>query len=382
MDFDLTPEQQMLRESAIRFVRSECSEELFRKMDEEAYYPHELYAKLAQLGFLGIPLPEQYGGSGMGCVASAVFQEELSKRLLPLQMTFQVSILSAGMAILDLGTTAQKDKFLRPLARGEINFAIAFTEPGAGSDAASIALGATPAPSGDGFRLSGQKIFITAADISDYLIVSTRTDRRAPKREGITTFIVDSKTTGITVNKISKLGVKANAYCEVFFDDVHVPAENVLNGLNQGWAVVTHSLELDRIGAAARWVGISQEALDYAVQYARNRTQFGRKVSAFEWTRNLFAEMQTRVDAARLLTYRAADLLDRSRPCRKEASMAKLFASELVVELSRNMMQVLGGYSYAMEYHAQRYLRDCLFATIGAGTSQMQKLIIANEMGL
>ncbi len=380
MDFDLLADQEMLRESVVRFGRSECPDALFRKMDEEAYYPHELYAKLADLGYLGIPIPEQYGGSGLGCLSSAIFQEELSKRLLPLQMTFQVSILSAGMAILDLGTTEQKEKFLRPLAAGKINFAIAFTEPGAGSDAASIALAAVK--DGNGFRLNGQKIFISAADISDYMIVSTRTDRARPKREGITAFIVDSKTPGIKINKISKLGVRANAYCEVFFEDALISEENILNGLNQGWAVVTHSLERDRIGAAARWVGISQEALDYAMNYARNRVQFGRKLSTLEWMRNLFAEMQTRIDAARLLTYRAAHLMDQNRPCRREASMAKLTASELVVELTRSMMQVLGGYSYAMEYHAQRYLRDSLFATIGAGTSQMQKLIIANDMGL
>ena len=370
----------MLREQVIRFTRKECSEELFRKMDEEAYYPHELYAKLAELGLLGIPLPVEYGGSGMGCVSSAVFQEELSKRLLPLQMTFQVSILSAGMAILDLGTPAQKERFLPPLAKGKINFSIAFTEPNAGSDAASIALAAVA--SGEGFRLNGQKIFISAADISDYMLVSTRTDRQAPKREGITAFIVDSRSKGLTIRKIDKLGLKANAYCEVFFDDVYVPEENVVNGVNRGWAVVTHSLERDRIGAAARWVGLGQEALDYAIGFARNRSQFGRRISSFEWTRDLFAEMQTRLDAAKLLTYRAAQLMDEGKPCRKEASMAKLFASELVVDLSRQVMQVLGGYSYAMEYHSQRYLRDCLFATIGAGTSQMQKLIIANEMGI
>lgn len=380
MYLQFTPEQEMLRESVIRFVRQECSDELFRRIDEEPYYPHELYTKLAELGFIGMPLPTEYGGSGMGCVSSAIFQEELSKRLLPLQMTFQVSILAAGMAILDLGTPAQKERFLPPLARGQINFAIAFTEPNAGSDAASIALAATA--SGEGFRLNGQKIFISAADISDYMLVSTRTDRLAPKREGVTAFLVDSKSKGLTIKKISKLGVKANAYCEVFFDDVYVPSENMLNGLNQGWAVVTHSLELDRIGAAARWVGLSQEALDYAIDFARNRSQFGRKISSFEWTRDLFAEMQMKVDAATLLTYRAAHLMDERKPCRKEASMAKLFASELVVELSRKMMQVLGGYSYAMEYHSQRYLRDCQFATIGAGTSQIQKLIIANAMGL
>lgn len=370
----------MLREQVVRFVRQECDEALFRRMDEEAHYPHALYAKLGELGFLGIPLPPEYGGAGLGCVSSALFQEELAKRLLPLQMTFQVSILSAGMAILDLGTPAQKERFLPPLAQGRINFAVAFTEPNAGSDAASIALAAER--SGEGYRLNGQKIFISAADISDYMVVSTRTDRSAPKRAGITAFIVDSKSPGLRIRRIEKLGVKANAYCEVFFDDVQVPAENMLNGLNGGWAVVTHTLELDRIGAAARWVGLAQEALDYAIGYAKNRRQFGRKVSEFGWTRDLFAEMQTKVDAARLLTYRAAQLMDERQPCRKEASMAKLFASELVVELSRGMMQVLGGYSYAMEYHSQRYLRDCLFATVGAGTSQIQKLIIANEMGL
>lgn len=380
MDFELTTEQRLLRDSVVRFVREECPDALFRRMDEEAYYPHELYAKLAELGFLGIPIAREYGGSGLGCVSSAIFQEELSKRLLPLQMTFQVSIVSAGVAIHDLGTPEQKVRFLKPLAEGKINFSIAFTEPGAGSDAASIALAATP--SDGGYRLQGQKIFITAADISDFMIVSARTDRAAAKRDGITAFIVDSKSPGLTIRKIDKLGVKANAYCEVFFDAVEVPVANVLNGLNRGWAVVTHSLELDRIGAAARWVGIAQEALDYGIEFARNRTQFGRKVSNFEWARNAFAEAQTEIDAARLLTYRAAALMDCGKTCRKEASMAKLFSSELVVKVTRSMMQVLGGYAYAMEYHAQRYLRDCQFATIGAGTSQIQKLIIANDMGL
>jgi alkylation response protein AidB-like acyl-CoA dehydrogenase len=380
MDFELTDEQGMLRDSVARFVRRECPDDLFRRMDEEAYYPHELYAKLAALGFLGIPIPREYGGSGLGCVSSVIFQEELSKRLLPLQMTFQVSIVSAGVAILDLGTPEQKDRFLRPLAAGEINFAIAFTEPGAGSDAASIALAANPVDGG--FRLNGQKIFITAADISDFMIVSARSDRAAPKREGISAFIVDSRSPGLTIRKIPKLGVKANAYCEVFFDGVEVPAASLLNGVNGGWAVVTHSLELDRIGAAARWVGIAQEALDYAIGFARQRRQFGRTVASFEWARNQFAEAQTEIDAARLLTYRAARLAELGRPCRREASMAKLYASELVVRVTRNMMQVLGGYAYAMEYHAQRYLRDCQFATIGAGTSQIQKLIIANDMGV
>src|SRR3990172_1752720 len=306
MDLDFTPEQQMLRESVIRFTSRECSDELFRKMDEEAHYPHELYAKLAELGFLGIPLPVEYGGAGMGCVRSTIFLEGLSKRLLPLQMTFQVSIVAAGMAILDLGTPAQKERFLPPLAQGKINFSIAFTEPVAGSDAASISLAAVP--SGEGFRLNGQKIFISAADISDYMLVSTRTDREAPKRQGITAFIVDSKSRGLSIKKINKLGMKANAYCEGFFDDVQVPAGNMLAGLNQGWAVVTHSLELDRIGAAARSVGLAQEALDYAIDFARNRSQFGRKISSFEWTRDLFAEMQMKIDAATLLTYRAAHL--------------------------------------------------------------------------
>jgi alkylation response protein AidB-like acyl-CoA dehydrogenase len=349
-------------------------------MDEDEYYPHDLYKKMGELGFLGIPVPTEYGGSGLGCMESAIFQEELSKRLLPLQMTFQVSVLSAGVAILDLGREDQKKAYLPPIVTGDVVFCIAYTEPNAGSDAASITTSAVP--EGDGFRLNGQKIFITAADIANYMIVSTRTDKKLKKEEGITTFVVDTKTKGVTINKIKKLGVKATSFCEIVFDNAYVPATNILNGLNQGWAVVTHSLELDRIGAASRWLGISQEALDYGLNYAKNRVQFDRAISKYQSIREIFAEMQTELDAARLLVYRAALLMDQGKPCRKEASMAKLFASELVIRLTRNMMQVLGGYSYAMEYSAQRYLRDCLFATIGAGTSQIQKMIIARAMGL
>ena len=380
MEFQLSDEQRMLAESVRRFAQNSCDDALFRRMDEEAYYPHELYRALGELGYLGMPLPQRYGGAGLGAVECTLFQEELSKRLLPLQMTFQVSVLSAGMSILGLGTDAQREAYLPALARGEINLCIAFTEPTAGSDAASIRLGARA--DGAGFRLKGQKIFVTAADISDYMLVSARTDAQAPKHDGITTFLVDCRSEGLTIRPIRKLGVKANAYCEVFFDDVYVPAESIVGGLNRGWRVVTHTLELDRVGAAGRWVGVAQEALDYALGYAKQRMQFGRPISSFQPLRELFAELQTRIDAARLLTYRAATMLDAGRPCRKEASMAKLYASELVVETTRSMMQVLGGYSYAMEYHAQRYLRDSLFATIGAGTSQIQKLIISNEMGL
>lgn len=380
MNFSLSEEQEMLVDSVRRFMRTECTEELFRKMDEEEHYPDHLYRRMGELGFIGIPLPEKFGGSGLGCMESALLQEELSKRLLPLQMTFQVSILAAGVAILDLATDAQKQKYLPPLARGDIKFSIAYTEPNAGSDAASISTAAVA--DGDGFRLNGQKVFITGADICDYMIVSTRTDSDAPNREGITAFIVDAKSEGIEINRIKKLGVKASSYCSVFFNNVHVPAGNVLKGVNQGWTVVSHSLELDRIGAAARWVGFGQEALDYGSEYAKTRVQFGKPISRFPEIRELFADLQMELDAARLLTYRAAQMFDEGKSCRKEASMAKLFASELVVKLTRNMMQVFGGYSYAMEYHAQRFLRDCQFATIGAGTSQIQRQIIGKEMGL
>lgn len=380
MNFELSGEQEMLRDSVRRFCRTECSDDLFRRMDEDEYYPDHLYRRMGELGFIGMPLPEQYGGGGLGCVESALFQEELSKRLLPLQMTFQVSILAAGVALLDLGSDAQKQEYLPGLARGETKFSIAYTEPDAGSDAASIKTLAIS--DGDGFRINGRKIFITGADICNYMIVSTRTDRNVPHREGITAFIVDSRSRGIEVKRIPKLGVKASSYCSVFFDDVHVPGQNVIKGVNEGWSVVSHSLELDRIGAAARWVGLSQEALDYAMAYAKTRIQFGKPIGKFPEIRELFAQMQTELDAARLLTYRAAYLFDTHRPCRKEASMAKLFASELAVRLTRNMMQVLGGYSYAMEYHAQRFLRDCQFATIGAGTSQIQRQIIGKEIGI
>jgi acyl-CoA dehydrogenase len=380
MDFELNSAQKLVRESIIEFVQKECPDELFEKMDEEEYYPDNLYKKLADLGFIGMPIPEEYGGSGMGWIEATIFNEEASKRLLALQMVFQVSVLAAGLAIADLGTEKQKETFLPPLAAGDINFCIAYTEPDAGSDAASIATMAVP--HGDGFLLRGQKTFITAADISDYMIISTRTDDSVAKKEGITAFIVDSKSEKMEISKIKKLGVKACPYCDVFFDDVYVPSENILNGISRGWQVVTHSLEMDRVGAAARWVGIMQEALDYGLKYAKNRVQFDRPIGKYQLIREIFADLQTEIDAARLLTYRAAFLMDQGKPCRKEASMAKLYASELVIKVARNIMQIMGGYGYSMEYYAQRYMRDSLFGTVGAGTSQIQKLIIARDMGL
>lgn len=380
MDLDLSPAQKLLKGSIVEFVQKECPDELFRKMDEEEYYPHDLYRKLADLGFIGMPIPEEFGGSGMGWVESAIFQEELAKRLLPLQMVFQVSVIACGLPIADLGTEEQKETFLPPLAAGDFNFCIGYTEPNAGSDASSITTSAVP--QGDGFLIRGQKTFISAADISKYMLVSTRTNEDTGKKEGISTFIVDTKSKGMEIHRIKKLGVKACSFCDVFFDNVYVPAENALNGLNRGWQVVTHSLELDRLSAAARWVGVAQEALDYGLKHARKRVQFNRPIGKFQLIQEIFADLQTEIDAARLLTYRAAILIDQGKPCTKEASMAKLYASELVVKVTRNMMQVLGGYGYAMEYFAQRYMRDCLFGTIGAGTSQIQKIIIAHAMGL
>ncbi len=380
MDFEFTEEQKLLRDSVIKLLERECPPEKARKWDQEAYFPVELYRQMAQMGFMGIPFPEEYGGSGLGATELLILQEQLAKRLLPVQMTYQVSIVVSGLTLLSLATEEQKKQYLPRLAKGDITFCIAFTEPNAGSDAASITTSAVL--DGDAYRLNGQKLFITAASMADYMIVSTRTRKEGAKQEGITSFIIPTKTSGVEIREIEKLGLKSGSFSEIFFRDVRVEANNVLGGINKGWAVVTSALDIDRLCASARWVGFAQEALDYGMNYAKNRVQFDRPISKFQSVRDLLVESQVDIEAARLMTYRAAWMLDRHVRCSKEVSMAKLFASECVIKVVRNVMQTLGGYSFAMEYDAQRFLRDCQFATIGGGTSQIQKGIIARFMGL
>jgi len=378
MDFILNEEQEMIKNSIREFMEKECPREYVRQHDEEEKFPSDLFDKMARMGWLGLPFPEKYGGSGYGVMEVALLLEELGRAMRAAGTVYLVSVIFGGESILNFGNEDQKGLFLPKICRGEVKFALALTEPNSGSDAASLSTSAVLR--GDNYFINGSKTFITGAMEADWLIVVARTDETVSKYDGITIFLVNRKTPGIEINKIRKLGVRAVDFNEISFDDAQVNKENILGILNKGWQHIQTTLEMERIGIAASSVGNAQLIVEDALQYSKKRMQFGKPIGKFQMIQKMLADMQTEVDAARLLTYRAAWMKDHGIYCLKEASMAKLFASDVCMRCAIQGMEILGGYGFTMEYDMQRYFRDAQQNKIGGGTSEIQRLIIAREM--
>ena len=281
----------------------------------------------------------------------------------------------------DLGRAAQKARHLPPLIEGRAHFSVSLTEPGSGSDAAALTTRA--ARDGDDFVLSGQKLYCTGAHLrGSTVLLAARTSPEAPKRQGITVFLLDPTAPGVTLRRMRMLGRRIQGTNEIFLDGARVPAENILGTLDGGWAVLRSFLEVERTVAAIAYAGAAQAVVNLALSHAREREQFGRPIGSFQAIAHLLADMQTDVDATRLLAYRAAWLLAQGRPCLREVSIAKLHASETYVRVAGHGMQVMGGHGYTMECDMQRHFRSARLATIGAGTSQIQRDLIARTMGL
>ena len=380
MNFILTEEQEMFKKSVRKFMEKECPREYVRQHDEEEKFPSDLFQKMARMGWMGLPFPEKYGGSGWGVMELTLLLEELARAMRAAASAYFVTVIFGGESILNFGREDQKEAFLPRISRGEVQFALALTEPNSGSDAASLATSAVR--QGDEYLINGSKIFISGAMEADWLIVVARTDKAASKHEGISIFLVGAKSPGIEIKKLRKLGVRAVGFNEIFLENVRVPQENILGTVNKGWQHIQTTLEMERIGIAAEALGNAQLILEDALQYAKERVQFGRPISKFQMIQQMLADMQTEVDAARLLTYRAAWMKAQGIACSKEASMAKLFASEVCMRCALHGMEILGGYGYTMEYDMQRYFRDAQANKIGGGTSEIQRLIIAREMGV
>jgi alkylation response protein AidB-like acyl-CoA dehydrogenase len=378
MEFKLTERQRLLKWSVREFMEKECPREFGREIDEKGEFPFELFKKMANLGWLGVWIPKKYGGEGRSVLELALLMEELGY-FLPVIAAPYVDLNIVCWCINQYGTEEQKEDYLRRGAKGE-HFCIALTEPDAGSDALSLTTYAIP--DGDYYILNGKKVFITGAHIADYLLVFTRSEEKAPKHKGITAFMVDRKSPGILLSKINTLGVKPYYANEVFFNNVRVPKNNIIGGLNEGVKCIFEGLTLGRAIIAAVAVGIAQVTIDDALNYVKKRVQFGQPIGKFQTIQNKLAIMQTEVNAARFLAYNSAWMLSEGMPCLKEASMAKYYATEKCVEITNQGIQILGGYGYSMEFHMQRYFRDSRFLTIGGGTSEIQLLTIAKEMGL
>lgn len=373
----LTEEQQLLRRSVREFAESEIKPNI-RDWDETQHFPHELIPKLAELGLMGIQFPAEYGGSAMSAVDYCICIEELARvdPSISLSVAAHNGLGAAHIAM--FGSDAQKAKYLTPLATGEQLAAWGLTEPGSGSDAAAMRTTATR--EGDEWVLNGSKAFITHGSSGHTMVVMAVTDKSKGSK-GISAFIVERGTPGfIAGKKEDKLGMRASETTEVIFQSCRVPASQLLGDEGQGFIQTLQVLDAGRIGIAALSVGLAQGAYESARNYAFERKQFGRAIGTFQSIRWKLVDNAARVEAARLLTYRAAWLKDQGRRMTLESSMAKLYSSEIAVRASEDAVQIHGGYGFVKDYPAEKFFRDVKLTTIGEGTSEVQRLVIARQL--
>jgi acyl-CoA dehydrogenase len=382
MDFEFTEEQRMLKDSVRRFCEKELSREVIRKSDEEEELPLALWSKMADLGWLGIALPEEFGGTGGTIIEQLIIMEELSRHSPALGICFMTTNSFGARTILNNGSEEQKQAFLPKVSRGKVKFCLALTEPGGGTDILG-ALKTTAETEESELVINGQKTFISDASIADYMILAARTDKTpAKKSKGISLMVVDLKSEGIEVRKLRKLGIRPSTVSEVFLTDVRVPLENLLGRRDEGWYHLLDTLNNERILVAAYALGIAQSAFEDALRYAKERDAFGRPIGQFQAIQHYLSDMYVQLELARLITYKAAWLQCLGRPCGVESTMAKLVASEAGLEIATNGMRILAGYGYMMEYDMQRYYRDIMQAVVTPITNEMSKNFIGQNLGL
>ncbi|MEU2441753.1 acyl-CoA dehydrogenase family protein [Streptomyces rubradiris] len=362
------------------FMDNEITVEYVRTCDQERRYPYEAYAKIARQGWLGILIPEEEGGSGGDIFDYSLMAEGLGK----FGFDFACSVLLptfTAMNIIKFGTAEQKAKYVKPFIDGEIRFSVSISEPDAGSDASNTKTHARRDENGD-WIVNGSKLWCSGAAAEDTVIAMlVRTDND-DKHGGLSVLLIPNDTPGLDIRKLPTLSRHATGTTEIFLDDVRVPGENLLGEVGQGWKIITDHLELERCAVAAAYTGNAQEAVNAANRYAQQRIQFGKPIYEFQVLKHMLAENQTRVDAARLLCYRAARMKAEGLPAARETSMAKLYGSETLKQCALDGMQILGGYANLPEADMERYLRESVQSTIGGGTSQIQRTIIAKSMRL
>ncbi|MCH1960295.1 acyl-CoA dehydrogenase [Romboutsia hominis] len=368
---------ELLKQMYREFTISEVAP-IAHEIDEEEKFPYATVDKMAECGILGIPFPKEYGGEGGDYLGYTLAVEELSKACGTTGVILSAHTSLGANPIYEFGTEEQKQKFLVPLAKGEKLGAFGLTEPNAGTDAS--AQQTTAVLDGDNYILNGTKIFITNAGPADIYIVMAMTDKSKGTR-GISAFIVEKGTEGFTIGKKEKkLGIRGSATCELIFENCVIPKENLLGKVGQGFKIAMKTLDGGRIGIAAQALGIAQGALDVTVDYVKERKQFGRSLSAFQNTQFELANMKTKIEAARLLVYKAASKKDAGKPYSVDAAMAKLYASEVAMEVTTKAVQLHGGYGYTREYDIERMMRDAKITEIYEGTSEVQRMVISADL--
>jgi butyryl-CoA dehydrogenase len=377
MDFTLSPQHVDIRRSVREFAERRIAS-VADDFERRAEYPHDIIREAASLGLLGVPYPEEVGGTGLDSLAYAITIEELARVWGSVALIVSAHTSLGCYPIFIAGSPEQKERFLRPLASGEKLGAYGLTEPGAGSDSRGTRTRAHR--DGESWVLNGGKRFITNAGVADTYIVTAVTDRSAESGK-ISAFIVEAETPGFTIGRLEeKMGLHASQTGELLFSDCRIPASNLLGEEGEGDKLFLKTLDGGRIGIGAMALGLAQAAFEAASAYAQEREQFGRAIATFQGVAFKIADMATRIDAARLLVYRAAWLKDQGRPFTTEAAMAKLFASEVARDVTNDAVQVHGGYGYIAEYKVERYLRDAKLTEIGEGTSEIQRLVIARNV--
>jgi len=377
MNFDLNEKQTLMRKLFREFAEKEVKP-LAAEIDEEERFPIENVRKMSELGMMGIPFESKYGGSDGDNLSYILAVEELSKVCATTGVILSAHTSLCCNPIYAYGTEEQKMKYLVPLAKGEKLGAFGLTEPNAGSDAAMQQT--TAIKEGDYYKINGSKIFITNGGYADIYIIFAMTDKQKGTR-GISAFIVEKDMDGFSIGKIEKkLGIHGSSTAELIFKDLYVPKENLLGQEGKGFGIAMSTLDGGRIGIAAQAVGIAQGALNETIKYVKERKQFGRPISAFQNTQFIIADLQTKIDAARLLVYRAAYLKDTNQSYTTEAAMAKLFAAEVAMETTTKAVQLHGGYGYTRDYPVERMFRDAKITEIYEGTSEIQRLVISYKL--
>ena len=377
--FKLSDEHVQLQQTFRDFAENEVKP-LAKELDETERFPLETIAKMAEMGMMGLPVPEELGGSGIDQLGYILAVEELSKVCATTGIILSAHTSLCCWPIMTFGTPEQKEKYLTPLASGKKLGAFALTEPSAGTDASmqkSVAV-----LEGDHYVLNGNKVFITNAGAADVFIVFAMTNKELGTK-GITAFILERDTPGFTMGKPeNKMGLRASSTCELVFDNVIIPAENRLGDEGKGFKIAMATLDGGRIGVGAQAVGIAQGAIDETIKFTKERIQFGRRISQFQNTQFTLADMQTRTDAARLLVWRAAEAEQQGLPYSHLAAMAKLFASETASYVTNRAVQLCGGYGYTKDYPVERMMRDAKVTEIYEGTNEVQRMVISGWMGV
>jgi alkylation response protein AidB-like acyl-CoA dehydrogenase len=382
MDFTLTEEQQLLRDNIVRFSREVLNEGVAER-DREQTFSRELWRRCGEIGIQGLPVPEDYGGSGCDALTCAIGLEALGYGCKDGGLVFSLCahLLSCVVPLWRHGSEDQKRRYLPGLCNGTLIGVHAITEPGSGSDA--FALRTRAEPDGSGFRINGTKTFISNGPVADLVIVFTMTDPKKGYHGGVTAFLVESGARGFSAGtKFEKMGLRTSPIGELVFTDLYVSADAVVAGVGGGSSVFTSAMDWERICLFASHVGAMERLLETSIAYARTRSQFGQLIGKFQAVSHRIADMKVHLEAARLLTYRAAWRLDHARNASLDAAMAKLFVSESLLQAALGTVQIHGGYGFMTEYEVERALRDAVGSTLYSGTSEMQRNIIARWLGL